>query len=231
MKKQSCLIILSLSFLLASCGGGNSKAPVAFSTSAILSEERPLSSDERKIATRICYAYQSKSNNFRSGGYLNQTFTFKAENTDCQNNKNTYNVGATLRYDTDNNLIYSPPSQLDPNLRFYKKVQTDTSGYLSQLCTKIKNNETISNTTVQNNAKVQISFSNDGLDYFLLMYFIRQSDGTYKVDSAEQFKVRTQTNLTTGQILGMDEVYMSQKVCSFYDKIPNSTFVQTFISR
>ncbi len=231
MKKQTCLIFISLTSLLASCGGGNSKPPTSFSTNAILAEERPLTEDERKIATRICYAYQSKSNNFRSGGYINQNFNFSSVKSDCQNAEIKYNVTAILRYDSNNNLVFSPPAILDQNLRFYPKIQTDTNGYLSQLCTKIKNNESISNTTAQGSSKVQISFNSDGLDYFLLMYFNRQSDGTYKVDSAEQFKVRTQINFTTGKILGMDEVYSTQKVCSTYDKAKNSNFTQTFISR
>lgn len=143
----------------------------------------------------------------------------------------TYNVGAVLHYDNNNNLLFAPPILLDPNLRFYQNVQTDTSGYLSQLCTKIKANETITNTTVVNNTKVQISFGIDGLDYFLLMYFNKQTDGTFKIDSAEKFKVRTQTNLSSGQLLGMDEEYSTQKVCSSFDKVPNSNFVQKFISR
>lgn len=235
MKKQTCLTILisSLIFsgILSGCGGGNSKLPVTFSSTAILAEERPLTEAERKIATRICYAYQSKSNNFRSGGFINQSFGFSATKTDCQGSTLNYSVGATLRYDNENNLIYSPPAQLNPNFRFYPKVQTDTNGYLSQLCTKIKNNETISNTVVQTNTKVQISFNTDTMDYFMLMYFNKQSDGSYKADSAEQFKVRTQTNFTTGQILGMDEVYSAQKVCSTFDKVANSNFVQTFTSR
>ncbi len=231
MKKQTCLIFISLSSLLASCGGGNSKPPTSFSPNAILAEERPLTNDERNIATRICYAYQSKSNNFRSGGFINQNFNFSASKTDCQNSVLNYNVTATLRYDNNNNLYYAPPAILDPNLRFYTKVQTDTSGYLSQLCSKIRTNQPITNTTTQDSTKVQISFSNDGLDYFLLMYFNKQTDGTYKADSAEQFKVRTQINFTTGQILGMDQVYSTQKVCSSFDKIKNSTFTQTFTSR
>jgi hypothetical protein len=230
MKKQLCLLF-TFSSLLASCGGGNSKPPTTFSTKAILSEERTLTNDERKIATRICYAYQSKSNSFRSGGLIGQTFTFSAKKTDCQGTLMTYNVGAVLHYDNNNNLLFAPPVLLDPNLRFYQNVQTDTNGYLSQLCTKIKANEEINNTTVVNNTKVQISFGIEGLDYFLLMYFNKQANGTYKIDSAEKFKVRTQTNLSTGQLLGMDEEYSTQKVCSSFDKVPNSNFVQKFISR
>lgn len=233
MRKQTCLTFIIFSFFLAtitSCGGGNNKLQTTFSVNAILSEERPLTTDERNIATRICYAYQSKSKNFRTNGYLGKSFKFSGKKTDCQNNTINYNITATLGYDNYNNLIYSPPAMMDPSYRFYQKVQTDTSGYLAQVCTKILSNAEISNTTTSNGTKTQITFTRDGMDGFLLMYFVRQSDGIYKVDSGEKFQVRTQINFTTGQILGMDEFYSTQKVCSSYDKIKNSNFEQQFIS-
>jgi hypothetical protein len=234
MTKKTCLNILhfsALTIVLSGCGAGNSKAPVTFSTSAALSEERILTSNERNIATRICYAYKSKSSNFRSGDFIKKSFTFSSQKTDCQNSVLKYQVAAGLQYDNNNNLIFTPGIALNPSFRFYSMVQTDTNGYLSQLCTKIKNNEAISNTTTTNNVKVQISFDTTDMDSYQLMYFNRQSDGTYKVDSAEKFKVRTQFSFTTGQILGMDQVYSTQKVCSSFDKIKNSDFTQTFISQ
>lgn len=224
------LSTLTLATILSGCGGGNSKLPTSFSTSAVLSEERLLTSNERNIATRICYAYKSKSSNFRSGDFLNKSFLFSLKKTDCQNSVLNYQVSAALIYDNNNNLIFAPTIALNPSFRFYSMVQTDTNGYLSQLCTKIKNNEPISNTTTSNNVKTQISFETTDMDAYLLMYYNRQSDGTYKVDSAEKFKVRTQFNFTTGQILGMDQVYSTQKVCSSFDKIKNSDLTQTFTS-
>lgn len=222
------LSTLTLATVLSGCGGGNSKVPTTFSTSAVLSEERLLTTNERNIATRICYAYKSKSTNFRSGDFFNKSFLFSSKKTDCQNSTINFQVAAGLQYDNNNNLIFTPSITLNPSFRFYSLIQTDTNGYLSQLCTKIKNNEPISNTTTSSNVKTQISFEATDMDAYLLMYYNRQSDGSYKIDSAEKFKVRTQFNFTTGQILGMDEVYSSQKVCSSFDKIPNSNFTQSF---
>lgn len=218
--------------IISSCGGGNSVGKKTFSVDALLSTEGPISTDERNIATRICYAYQSKSKNYRSSGFIGTSFIFSGKTTDCQNNITNYPINSTLKYDFNNDLIYAPPGNFDPNLRFNKKVQTDTSGYLSQLCSKIYNGEVISNTINQQNVKVQISFLREGLDGFLLQYFNRQADSTYKIDSAEKLKVRTQIDYTTGQILGMDEFYSAQKVCgSQFDKNKFSEFEQNFISR
>lgn len=223
--------ILSLSLIISSCGGGNSKPNITFSVDALLSEEHPISADERIIATRICYAYQSKSKNFRSSNLLGTSFIFSAKKTDCQNGVYPYQVNSILKYDETNSLVYGPLQNFDSSLNFNKKVQTDSSGYLAQLCPKIITNESISNTTDLMGTKVQISFFRDSLDGFLLNYFYKQSDNSYKIDSQEKFKVRTQIDYTAKNIIGMDENYSIQKVCpSQYDKPNFSTFEQSFIS-
>lgn len=215
--------------IISSCGGGNSESKKNFSLDALLSEVRPLNNDERNIATRICYAYKSKSKNFRSSGFIGTSFIFDGKKTDCQNTTTTYQINSTLKYDDNNELMYAPPGNFDPNLRFNKKVQTDTSGYLSQVCFKILSNEAISNTIDSSGVKVQISFFREDLDGFFLQYFNRQADNTYKIDSAEKLKVRSQIDLSTGKILGMDESYESQKICDRQlDKNPFSVFLQTF---
>ncbi|MBC7539940.1 MAG: hypothetical protein H7281_14050 [Bacteriovorax sp.] len=235
MKKPVSLktfIILTSTMIISSCGGGNSVFKKTFSVDALISEEHPIANDERNIATRICYAYQSKSKNFRSSGFIGTSFIFSGKKTDCQNNITNYQINSILKYDDNNQLIYSTPSTFDPNLKFHKKVQTDNSGYLAQLCSKIINNEPISNTFDQQGVKVQLSFFREGFDGFLLQYFIKQPDNTYKIDSAEKLKIRTQIDFTNGKILGMDEFYSAQKVCgSQFDKNKFSEFEQNFISR
>jgi len=227
-------IAITSAIILSGCGGGKSSIETTFSSTAALTAEGPISEGERNIATRICYAYQSKSKNFRGSGFLGTNFTFSAKKTDCQNTTITYQINATLKYDDNNNLIYQTPSTFDPNIKFVKKVQTDSSGYLSQLCTKIQNNEVINNTTTDltTKAKVQITFIREGLDGLFLQYFVKQANNTYKIDSAEKLKVRTQINYTNGQILGMDESYSFQKICNIqFDVNKNSDYTQTFISR
>ena len=216
---------------LASCGagGGNSKVASSFSTSALISEEHPISEFERAIATRICYAYQSKSKNFRTYPYLGGTFNFNASSSDCKNKKNSYLINTHLNFNNSNVLSYLPISELPAGATFYDGIQTDTSGYLSQICDKIKNNLTVNNTTLVDTVKVQISFFRENLDGFFLQYFTKQADNSYKIESAEKFKVRTQFDYVTGQILGMDEFYSTQKVCASTDANSNSDYTQNFM--
>ena len=225
-------IILSLTLIISSCGGGGTKlSKNTFSVNALASEEHPISNDERNIATRICYAYQSKSKNYRSSGYLGTNFLFSVKNTDCQNSVTNFQINSFLKYNLNNDLIYATPGYVDQNIRFYTKIQTDTSGYLSQVCGKILTNQVISNTINQQDVKVQISFFHDELDGYGLSYFNRQNDNSFKIDSAEKLKVRSQIDFVTGQILGMDEYYSTQKVCTGPgDKTSFSNFEQRFIS-
>jgi hypothetical protein len=218
--------------IISSCGGGNSVSKKTFSIDAILSEEHPISNDERNIATRICYAYQSKSNVFRASNFIGTGFLFSGKQTDCQNNISNYQINSTLRYNENNVLIYAPPANFDSTLNFNKSVQTDTAGFLAQICPKIVRNEPISNTTTMTNIKVQITFIREGLDGFILQYFKLQPDGrTFKIDSQDKFKTRTQIDFTNGQIMGTDEYYSTQKVCaSSLDKNRSSDFEQIFIS-
>jgi hypothetical protein len=229
----SSISLMLFSIILSSCGGGNSSVKIAgFSTQTLMSDEHFISTEERNVATRICYAYQSKSKNFRTSTFLGGHFLFSGKTVDCQNTTSNYQVNALLNYDANNELAFIPQGPFDPNLKFIKKVQTDTSGYLSLLCAKILNNEPISNTTTQTGIKVQISFIREGLDGFLLQYFVQQPDTTYKIETAEKYKVRTQIDFVNGQILGMDESYSTQKVCgNQFDKNKFSTFDQSFISR
>lgn len=229
--KYNFLLILSLMQFFTSCGGGNNNAKSSF-VDTLMAKEGPITAEERNIATRICYAYQSKSNNFRSGSFIGTNFLFSGKMTDCKNSVNNYQINSTLKYDDKNNLSYQSPSTLDSNLSFNKSVQTDSVGYLAQICSKIQNNQEISNTIDQQNIKVQISFIREELDGFLLQYFNKQPDGSYKIDSAEKLKTRSMIDFKTGQIMGMDEYYSYQKVCtSSLDKNKYSEFVQGFISR
>lgn len=233
MKKSIGLktFIFTFTIILSSCGGRNSSVVNSFNTTALLTEERILTSEERNIATRICYAYQSKSKNFRDSTYLGTHFLFSIKNTDCQNTVTTRKVDAVMNYDSSNQLSYTPTgAAIEPGF-FYKTVMTDTSGYLSQLCGKIITNQPINNTVTESSTKVQISFFREGLDGFYIQYFLKQPDSTYKITSAEKFKVRSQIDYTNGQILGMDEYYSTQKLCaSNLDKNKYSDLEQVFIS-
>jgi benzoyl-CoA reductase/2-hydroxyglutaryl-CoA dehydratase subunit BcrC/BadD/HgdB len=236
MKKPASLyfsLVLSVSIIASSCGGGNlnNKAITSFNVNAILAEERPLTSEEIKIATRICYAYQSKSQKFRSSEYFGSKFIFSGKNTDCQNTSTNYQISTTLKYNAQNTLEYVTSPFLNSALTVNKKVQTETSGYLAQLCPKIFTNRSVSNTTTAQNYKVQISFIRNNLDSFYLQYFNQVADSSYKIESSERFDVVTDIG-SDYKINGMDQFYSAQRVCpSAYDKNKFSNFEQTFISQ
>ncbi len=224
--------ILSFSLLavtLVGCGG--SKAPASRSPANIQPfEAGPITPAQRAIATRICYAYQSKASAFRTTPFMGKTFNFNIRQTNCSNEVKEYSLTPVLRYNLDNALEF----YIQDNINLLaSNVQTDTTGFLSQLCTKIKNNQPISNTFVVNNVQVQVEFFRDDLDSYTLRTFINKKDKTL-LESADTFKARTQFNISGNQILGMDEVFTRQKL---RPGEPNQTalpaysqFVRTFDS-
>jgi hypothetical protein len=224
----SALFILSFATSMSSCGVSNKKVSTVFKIDAQMVKEQAIEQDERNIATRICYAYQSKSKNFRSIPYLGSQFNFKTSETDCGARVITKNLSSVLSYDESNNLVYLLQfGSVEP--KFMKKVQTDTSGFLVQICDKIATNQEIQNTATIGDTKVQITFFRESLDGYFLQYFAKQNDGSFKIISADKFSVRTQTDFKTGLILGMDEVYSTQRICTnSNDKKSFSNFEQTF---
>lgn len=205
------ILFLLTPALLFSCGGGQAgRTPAStFSTTAQLVATRDLTTEERAIATRICYAYQSKGTNFRTPTYLGGTFNYSVSSTDCSKSKKSYQVKAIL--ETSGQSLAMKPQE---DVAFESAVQTNESGLIKQLCTKIQNNQAISNTADSGTEKVQISFFKDTLDAYNIQYFSNEK-GKFVASGAEVFKVRTQFNLTNAsQILGMDEVYMGYETCS-----------------
>lgn len=223
-KQNHLLLSTSLMLAVAGCGGAGSKDPTGYSTNAQMSVVQDLTPAERAIATRICYAYQSKSSSFRGLSFNGGTFVYNVDSKNCVDARTSYTVNAVLKVSASS-LIMEP----DTDKPFQKTVQTDTSGYLTQLCAKIQNNKPISNTVTETSTKIQIRFYQDTLDTYSLRYFTPSgTNGALKITSSEILKVRTQFNLTGSQILGMDEKYTIQQTCGTSDKY--SEFNQTFSS-
>lgn len=220
--KHSHLYLTSTFLLaLAGCGGAGSKDSTGYSISAQMSVVQDLSTEERAIATRICYAYQSKSSSFRGQSYNAGSFTYKIDSRNCVDARANYTVNAVLKP-----LTVPMTMEPDTDKPFQKIVQTDTIGYLTQLCAKIRNNKPVSNTVTETSTKIQIRFFKDSLDSYNLRYFTPSgTNGAMKITSAETIKVRTDSS--TG-ILGMDEKYTIQQTCGTSDKY--SEFNQSFVS-
>ena len=214
--KKHIYHLLSLSGLLAisGCGAGvGIKDPSGYSTNAQMSVVQDLTPEERTIATRICYAYKSKSSSFRGQAFSGGVFVFALNSKNCVDTRASYNVSSVLKV-SSTGMVFEP----DSDKSFHKTIQTDESGYLSQLCTKIQNNKAVSNTVTETSTKIQIQFFKDTLDSYTLRYYAPAADGVMKITSSETIKVRTQFDLSSGQILGMDESYTIQQTCGSTDK-------------
>lgn len=211
--------------LLSSCGGSKSGAdPKVYTINAQMSLIEDLSVEERAIATRICYAYQSKSSNFRGQNYNSGTFIFNINSRNCLDIQTDYSVNSTIKSSPTSMSLVAKTTK-----PFVSVIQTDQSGYLTQLCSKIRNNQPISNTVSDESSNVQISFFRDTLDSYTIRYFRPVMDSNnLKIDSMEIFKVVTQASADSGQIQGMDAGYSLFQTCGTSDKY--SEFTQIFSS-
>ncbi len=218
---RSIHLLLSSTFLLAlaGCGGAGSKDLTGYATNAQMSVVQDLTTEERAIATRICYAYQSKSSSFRGQTYNAGSFAYNITSKNCVDARANYKVNAVLKA-TTSSMVMEP----DTDKPFQKTVQTDTTGYLTQVCAKIRSNKVISNTVTETSTKIQIKFFKDTMDSYTLRYFTPTgTNGALKISSGETIKVVTDSG---SGILGMDNSYTIQQTCGTSDKY--SEFNQSF---
>ncbi len=215
--------------LLHSCGqaGGYKKTTTTFNSETSLLSTTNLSQEERNIATRICYSYESKAKKFNTTEYLGGKFNFSNSKTNCTDQTMQYNVVSLLQIETADKVKFSGLN-LGAEQSFNGAIQTDKYGYLANVCYKIKYNQPISNTTVINGQTVQIIFSRTNLDTYTLNYF-STNNGITKIVMAETIKTRTQFDFVSGQILGMDEFYQKNAICS--DGKKSSQFTQNYSGR
>ena len=213
--------------ILFGCGGVIGIDPAHYYTSEQMSFIQNISDRERTIATRICYAYQSKSSSFRGKNYNTGTFIHNISSKSCEDTRTNYTVNSIFKSSNTSNA--SMTLVPDTDKPFITTIQTDQLGYLTQLCEKIKSNRPISNTATEVTTKIQISFSKDTHDSYTIKYFLPvPSSNLMKIESMETFKVITKANAEKGEIQGMDESYSLFKTCETSDKY--SEFVQKFSS-
>lgn len=220
-------ILLAIFIFTNGCGTNNSAVEVpGFSSGAAMKTVQDISSSERNIASSICLAFKSKSQNFKTSEYLGTRFVFETKQKTCGVQGASSTVNSTLALYDDGTFHYVSTAS-----HFNDFAQTNTSGYLSQVCTKIDNNQPISNTTTINGIPVQITFFKDTLDSYTVQYFTKLADGTTQMNSAETFKFRTTFTYTAGvSIMGMDEYYSKETVC-LTDPLKSTIEEQTYISK
>jgi hypothetical protein len=220
-------ILLATIILLNGCGLGPSQSVplTTFQGNAAMKPVQDISPAERNIAASICLALKSKSQNFKTTDYLGTRFIFETKQKTCGVQGIASKVISTLSMRDDGTFHYTSTS-----LNFNDFAQTNSSGYLLQICSKIDNNATISNTTTVQGMPVQIMFFKDTLEGYAVQYFANTTTGTSQMLSAETFKIRTQLTYTVGNVMGMDEYYSKEELCTS-DSNLSSVTEQSYISR
>jgi hypothetical protein len=211
--KKIHFLTFTIFFTLSGCGIQNSglnNNSLSYSTSQSLVPSEMITGDEKAIATRICYAYQSKALNFKNPSFNDKkNFLFNVTDKSCNNVFKSENVSAGIVLQ-NGQLKYIHNS----SLKLLETVQTNETGFISKLCAKVQSNLDVSNTSVENGVTVQVKFYKDTMDNYKISYFAPNSKNQMSIISADVFKVRTQFNITAGQILGMDESYNRFVTCS-----------------
>jgi hypothetical protein len=229
-RTYSIHILLAIFIFTNSCGinsNQNQNIIPTFSVNALMKAVQDITPAERNIASSICLAFKSKSQLFKTTDYLGTRFVFQTKQNSCGLDIASSSVNTILTQKPDGTLHYT---SLTPVTDFYDQAQTDTSGYVSQVCSKIDNNLPISNTVVINGVTVQITFFKNVLDGFVLQYFMRLAGGGAQMLSSETYKFRTSFTYTVGKIMGMDEFYSKDSACA-YDNTKTNHVEQTFTGR
>jgi hypothetical protein len=229
-RTYSIHILLAIFIFTNSCGirpNQNEVNVPTFSVNAIMKTVQDITPAERNIASSICLAFKSKSQSFKTTDFLGTRFVFQTKQNSCGVDQVSNSVNTMLTQNTDGTLHYN---LLSPVINFNNQVQTDTNGYLAQVCSKIDNNLPISNTVIINGVTVQISFFKNVLDGFVLQYFMRLAGGGSQMISSETYKFRTSFTYTVGKIMGMDEFYSKETACA-YDNTKTNLIEQTFTGR
>ena len=109
--------------ILSGCGGVIGIDPARYYTSEQMSLIQNISDRQRAIATRICYAYQSKSSSFRGKNYNDGTFIHDITSKSCEDTRTNYTVKSIFKsLNTSNTTMTLVP---DTNKAFIATIQTD----------------------------------------------------------------------------------------------------------
>ena len=146
-------------FQFASCGLDQTYVEddesLIFSSSA-LSGGTPLDDGELAVALRICYAFRTKRSKFLAE-MLGTSFTYSFNTVDCADAEASDSFTATL---TQESSDYPIVLESDFTGNYMSEVQTDTTGFLSDLCSDVLAGETPLNISEVDNSLYEYSFSN-----------------------------------------------------------------------
>lgn len=223
------IFFFSLFTLLAS-GCGNNRRPGSEDSISNVSfmEVGNIKEPELSIAKRVCYAYKSKRSALKTY-YHGKNFSFDISKKDCNGTENAKNFIAKLNAPVEATTLTWIPETLGDTYEFITNVQDEESGYLKQLCERIFRGAQVSNSlTVGSLETVQIQFTRSNIDQYRINYFTLQNE-TQVLMSSDLFKVRTQFDYVSGQILGFDEEIMRFKKCDQQTKYQE--FVHKYLAK
>ena len=190
-------LILLVLFIFLGCGhqkGGDTLLP---SLGQNLVQKNEYSPTDLYVATKICYAFMSKRSSFFSN-YLNAEFRFvlKRKNTNCQYSEKNEELVTYLRGAGVSEPMFFDAVKIPSG--FEKYVQTDSDGYLTDICQRIFDGDELpSPTEISDSSASQIEFINNGgtmLSFFVKEYQRQTEGGDYSLVSYDFLKVLVDKN-------------------------------------
>ncbi len=214
----SVILVSCISLAIFGCGKGRHPSSTSSQIADVqFLEAENIKEPELSVAKRVCYAYKSKRSAFKTN-YHGKDFKFDFSKKDCSSVEDSKVFMAKLKSPVDATTLTWIPVTEGDSFEFMTNIQDDESGYLKQLCERVFRGATISNSLKVNSSEtVQVQFKRSNIDQYQINFFSLQNN-VQVLMSSDLFKVRTQFDVSNGQILGFDEEITRFKKCASQNK-------------
>jgi len=178
-------------------------------------ENDTLNGEERNIALRICYAYESKSHHLVYEDLSDRSFEFLIEKQNCQGEVEQKTERFTIKKGSDAYYLQAKQMPANPQLieQAFTLIQTNERGVLAKVCDKIKTNQKISNKIITSDGEIHLAFFKHNLDAYKITQFSKNNRGILVNTLQNEYYVRTEINYKKEKIMGMDEEIVQEKSC------------------
>ncbi len=187
------IVVFAVSIVGCKLDGGGGVAYTNTSIGERLSAKDVYTFVDKDIATKICYAFQSKRSNFVSNfNDLSFNFDVTLENLDCKIGTVSKRIETSLVARSLSEVMFY--DTLLSSSEFERYLQTNAHGYLVEICDLLmKGEELPSPTTIIGNTRrevIEFVSNSDGIG-FIFKEYERDWD-----DSAESYVLSTYDYLT-----------------------------------
>lgn len=218
------LLLVVTFFISAACEINLEKLMEIPSADSEIRNVENLSSNQFKIAKRICMVFEEKESDFRN--HLNKNFGFKLTSLKCGREEyRDRRVTLVLSEDEfDGELSFR---SVGYHGRYLEDVQTSTKGVLSHFCPDILAGDAPTNTVelMGGIEKLQVVFIHEkNRDVFQANYYKLNGDGNYAFKLVDEFWVNTGN--TNGDLLRGIVYHRVQRIPCSKNYSPEAT--QTF---